>query len=440
MLKTRPGRVARWLWVLLLLVVFWPAPLGQAQSTLQVEAQPAVGEYPEEIVFPVMAASSAADIVSLELSYRVVGSPYTRSRWPDFSPALQVEASYRLDTQVEHYAPGTTFHYYWTAEDAVGNVVESEELVFSYTDNRFEWDALSTERVAVHWYEGGEDFGQELLEVSQRALDRLERDVGVEAERQIKIYVYGSERDFRGALGPNSPEWIGGQALPALSLIIAYIRPESSYSSWEIQRMIPHELSHVVLYQETHNPYTSNPNWLEEGIAVHNQEVADEEYPDLVAEAARNGTLIPLRALSASFPSDPDLALLSYAESLSVVEFILAEYGPEGLAALVDVFAEGETAEAAVPQALGISLDALEAGWRATLPAAERTPVPGSTPFSAPADSGQEQDLGRILRLVASALACTFFMGVLVIVAVVVLVVRRRRRSEAEGFEYGQQD
>lgn len=420
--------VVRCLLVLALLLL----PLvGEAEEAVRIVSTSAETHFPEEILFHVVAESGTAEIVTLALSYRVSGSPYTRSRWPEFSPDRRVEATFRLDTQREHYMPGTVFHYYWTAEDAAGRVTESEEQSFVYRDDRFDWQENSTERVAVHWYEGGADFGRRLLDTAVRALDRLEQDAGVEADRKIEIYIYARDRDFRAALGPNAPEWIGGLALPQLALIVAYIDPSAQVDG-EIGRIVPHELSHVVLYQATHNPYAANPNWLEEGIAVHNQEVADADFPAIVDQAARDGRLIPLRALAAPFPSDTDLALLSYAESLSVVEFILYRYGEEGLSALVDVFSEGETSGVAVQRALGITLDELEAAWRATLPAAERTPLPGATARPLRGEGGLQIDRG--IRVFASALACTFCLSVGVVVAVVVILVRRRQRyGEEEG-------
>jgi hypothetical protein len=406
-------------------------PIRLAAEPLRIESTEVTSTFPVEIVFSVVAQSDTAEIVALELAYRVSGDAYTRSRWPDFTPAERVQAAYSLDTQVEHYPPGTQFHYYWTVTDAAGQTVESDVETFIYVDDRFAWQDLSTERVAVHWYEGDEGFGQQLRDAAVRALDRLERDAGVEAERQVQIYVYGNSRDFRGALGPNSPEWIGGQALPHLALIVAHISPSMSEYG-EIERMIPHEISHVVLYQATHNPYTSNPNWLEEGIAVHNQEVADADFPALVQDAAREGRLIPLRALSASFPSDTDLALLSYAESLSIVEFILDRYGEEGLSDLVDVLAEGETADIAVERALGVTLDELEAEWRATLPVAERTPVPGETPRSGETPGPFGLNIDGWMRLLGSAMACTFCLSILVVISVVVVLIRRRSREQEE--------
>ncbi len=408
--------------LLVLALLPWPA---LAQGGIRFEAMAAQGNFPEEILFTVV-VEGETEITHLELAYRASGDPFTHSRYPDITPARRLEIAYRLDTQVEFYPPGSEFHYYWIATDASGRTSESPEQVFTYEDNRFTWQKVATDRVSVYWYEGDEAFGREVLDTAVQALERLEKDAGVWAERPVRIYLYANGKDFRGALGPNSPEWIGGQSIPHLGLIVAYIAPGETY---EIRRMIPHELSHVVLYQATHNPYGDNPTWFEEGLAVHNQEVPDTDYPLLVREAARKGRLIPLRALSASFPSDPELAVLSYAESASVIEFILKEYGSEGLSALAKVFAEGETAEVAVQRALGLPLEELEARWRATLPAAEQTPVPGETPapLSRPATG---PDLALLLPL---ALTTAVALGV--IVAAVVLLVRWHRHAGVEDEE-----
>lgn len=424
---------------LVLIAILVLPPMAMAQGQVHFERIAQSYRFPEEIVFSVE-VSGDADIVGLELSFRATDSPYTQSRWPTFTPGRQVKTSYRLDTQVNFYPPGTEFRYYWTATDAQGRVFESPEQAFLYDDNRFSWNTVSTEDVAVYWYEGSRSFGQEVLDTAMRALERLEQDAGVEAHRQVRIYLYANRADFYGALGPNSPEWIGGQAHPAQALIVAWIEPDAA--SWEIGRMIPHELSHVVLYQATHNPYAGNPNWLEEGLAVHNQEVPDYEYPLLVEDAAREGQLIPLRALSASFPSDPDLAILSYAESYSIIEFILERYGPEGMAALVDVFAEGETDEEGVRRALGVSLDELEAQWRATLPAPAVTPAPDESPAAQPTRRPTRQrtalptrpagDQGGpatplVVGLLASGLLCMGVLAVGTIIVGVILLARRGR-------------
>ena len=62
--------------------------------------------------------------------------------------------------------------------------------------------------------------------------------------------------------------------------------------------------------------------------------------------------------------------MLSYAQSGSVVEFILedARYGPSKLARTVAAFKEGVTYDEALRSGLGVSVDELDEQWRQALP------------------------------------------------------------------------
>ena len=51
---------------------------------------------------------------------------------------------------------------------------------------------------------------------------------------------------------------MGGKAFPELALVLAAI-PDDETADSEIKRVIPHELSHLVLYQATRNPYNAPP-------------------------------------------------------------------------------------------------------------------------------------------------------------------------------------
>ena len=73
----------------------------------------------------------------------------------------------------------------------------------------------------------------------------------------------------------------------------------------------------------TRNPYNSPPAWLDEGLAVHNQETHDPAEVSVLKQAAEDGQLIPLKALSGSFGANDETAMLSYGESRSVIDFHL---------------------------------------------------------------------------------------------------------------------
>jgi hypothetical protein len=77
--------------------------------------------------------------------------------------------------------------------------------------------------------------------------------------------------------------------------------------------------------------------------------------------------LIPLVDLCDPFPANPDVALLSYAQSASIVRYIRDRYGGSGIRALLTAYADGAGCEGGVIQALNTTPERLDLDWRANL-------------------------------------------------------------------------
>lgn len=343
--------------------------------------------FPRNITFLLEAESSAAPISEVSLLYGAERSDVMTIVETETEPGQRVNVRYMLNTQVFYQPPGIDLVYQWIIRDEAGNELETEPQTLVYHDDRFDWQERNQRGVTVYWYEGGEAFGDQLIGTATATLDRLEREIGATVEEPVKIYVYASIRDMRSALRSNEVEWVGGEARPSLGLILGAIPPGNDS---EIGRLIPHELSHQVLHQATENPYGGVPLWFNEGLAVHNQETVEISFDLYLEAAARNGELIPLEALSASFPTDPEQALLSYAQSHSIVAYLIEQYGTEATQQLVAAFAEAMPLEQALQEAIGLTVDELDAEWRETLPRPTTTEEPSAEPRrSAPPDRFQ---------------------------------------------------
>ena len=363
----------------LLLGFLWIAPVrAQGVQIVSSEAKP---NFPANIKFALVAEAPAAQIVAVQLLYGATrGAAMTVVDLP-VTAGSRITVQHILDTQVSYFPPGTALTYHWLIRDAAGNELNSPPQELRYDDPRFPWKERSQRNVTVLWYQGDDAFGQTLLDAAIKALDALKVEIGAELTLPVRIYVYADLQDMRSALEPNSTEWVGGQAFSGLGIIVGAIAPANTT---EIQRLIPHELSHQVLAQATDNPYGGVPLWFNEGLAAHNQVRRDAGWDAMVAQAAQQGRLIPLEALAANFPTDTDQALLSYAQSRNVVEFILKTYGEAKLQALVTAFAQATPVETALPQVLGRTVDELDAAWRATLPPQTETPPVLAGPQTAP--------------------------------------------------------
>lgn len=96
-----------------------------------------------------------------------------------------------------------------------------------------------------------------------------------------------------------------------------------------VTRKLPHELTHLLFREFTAglNVEAKIPLWLNEGMAGY--EETGNDYRQAVAAALKSGRLIPLaRIVSyADYPEAAEESILFYAESASIVEFLITEFG-----------------------------------------------------------------------------------------------------------------
>ncbi len=320
-------------------------------------------QFPNSIAF---ALKGTADftVKQVQLLYALDGDETLNLVTPQFSPGKKIDVSHDLDMRVNFVPAGIDLTYHWRLTGDDGAVAETKPQTFTWKDDRFDWKSVSTSQVTVYAYNGDKSFNNKILASAQSTIDRLQTEWKVERSVPIRIWVYSNRKDFQGAQAANSESWIVGTAYPQFHVILAVL-PDGDTA--EVGRVIPHEISHQLLHQATENPFNSPPTWMDEGLAVMNQRGGDQDYPSLVQDAADQGKLFSVRALDAQFPLDPADANLAYAESLSIVTFIVNHYGQDKLAALIDVFRQGVSFDEATKKALGVDLDGLDQAWKASL-------------------------------------------------------------------------
>ncbi len=133
-----------------------------------------------------------------------------------------------------------------------------------------------------------------------------------------------------------------------------------------------HELAHLLVRELTFNCFGNLPTWLEEGLATYAEGDLTEYQRRTLEDAIAEDGLISLRSLNSSFPADHSGAHLSYAQSWSLVNYLITEYGWSRVQRLLDVFAEGETYEQAIERVYGMDLHDLETAWRRSLAMSSR--------------------------------------------------------------------
>ncbi len=309
-------------------------------------------------------ARSDTDFKSAVVIVRPRNAPEIRGTGV-FTPGKAIDATYVQQLVGGVLPPFSTVTYWWELTDAAGRKLVTPPQSVEYLDNRFAWQDLVEGNLRVRSYAGDVAYARAALDVARAALPRLNQELQAPLPPRVDIYLYSALEDLQSALELGGRDWQGGQARPDLGAVLVAVPPgQGAYA--QMKRDIPHELTHLLVYQATGAGYARVPRWLDEGLASANEELAQPAYQLALESAFREGQLIPLETLCAPFSADAGVAQLSYAQSASLVQFIRNNY-PDGIRKLLGAYAGGATCGGGVEQALSTTLSALEWKWRASL-------------------------------------------------------------------------
>lgn len=268
--------------------------------------------------------------------------------------------AYHLDTSTGQLQPNTQVvaHFQVTFQD--GTIQNGPDVHVTYLDDRFHWQTKTGKIVRLHWYNGDDSFAQQALKMGEDGIAKAAAFLGFTETSPVDFYVYSDQTPFYDALGPGTRENVGGEANTQTRTLFALIAPgELSYAA----TVVPHELTHVVFDDVTTNPYHMPPHWLNEGIAVYVSQGYESSDQQLVHQAAADGGLMPLSALSGQFPTK-DRFFLAYAEAVSAVDFFMRTYGHANLTKLLTAFGTGASDDEAFTAAIGIGVAAFDKAWQ----------------------------------------------------------------------------
>jgi hypothetical protein len=271
-------------------------------------------------------------------------------------------ASYAIDlVQTPLRVFSTITYHYRVSMDGVDDI-NSQDFTFEYRDKRFDWKSLKTDAFEVSWYDRDVDFGQLALNTAIAGLESAQQVLPVQVKAQIRIFIYSSASDLQGTrLGMLS--WVAGHTTPDMRLILVSIPPGPS-QKLELERQIPHELTHILQY-EAYGDRTKNfPVWLIEGTASVAELYPNPEYANVLQTSVKQEQLIPMELLCLEFPRDASGAFLAYAQSQSFVRFISQKFGASGMQLLYNQYRDGLGCKEGVQTAFGTALPELEYQWR----------------------------------------------------------------------------
>jgi hypothetical protein len=351
----------------------------EAQAGIQLVSNEVSLSFPESAIFRAE-FKAGGNITSVVLEYGVdqltCGTVLAKS-FPQFTQSSDVKVEWTWEMrQSGSLPPGASLWWRWQVQDSNGTKFTSDKQTMLWLDSIHSWQVIPGGNINLHYYEGGQAFGQALHDAAAQALVRLARDVGLNPEKPVDIFIYANTSDLRDAI-LYEPAWIGGQAFPENNIVIIGVTTDQL--DWG-KSTEAHELTHVLVGHLTFTCLGFIPTWLNEGLAMYGEGGPAAAQQAQFDQAKAADKLFALRSLAGGFSEESDRANLSYTESYSVVNFLIETYGRDKMTALLADLRNGLTADEALQSVYSFDTDGLEDTWRSTIGAAPRVGISNATP------------------------------------------------------------
>ena len=162
---------------------------------------------------------------------------------------------------------------------------------------------------------------------AERYYGDITRDMGFrrfqnfDAQKPVRIYIYNNQQDY---VANRNIAWSDGEASPAQNAIRTFPAAHGFFDS-----TLPHELGHII-FRDFIGEKPQIPLWLEEGVAMYQEEAQRFGAHAAVKEALSKHRFVPLPELNKwrlSNKTPPEAVQLFYTEAASVVHYLISEEG-----------------------------------------------------------------------------------------------------------------
>jgi len=192
-----------------------------------------------------------------------------------------------------------------------------------------EWETLKGSNFIVYYRQDvPEHFVNTVMESSEESFKEVSANLGLSryqswaSDQRASIYIYADQEDY--VKNGGQAGWSHGAALVASKIIKTYPSDQGFFDA-----LLPHELGHIILH-ELVGPYANIPLWFDEGVAMYQEKAKHIGAGKIVQGALEKGQFITLSALTDMrlySNSDNATVELFYAESASIVNFMITQLG-----------------------------------------------------------------------------------------------------------------
>ena len=333
----------------------------------------------EDVAFPgnvnlSVTAEGDIDIVDVRIFYRTIGNRVWAYAYPDFVTANRITASLNLAGEISTYLPpGTEVEYYYEITDSQGNVVRTKPTVLEYEDTRFDWAETKVGPLTLRYYDQSNSRVSAVVKLLESDFSRLLGLLQLDQPDDIKGVIYSRRSHTLDAFPQQSrttteQQTFQGFAFPERNLFLGLGMDRG---------LIVHESAHLLLNQAMGTAALPVPSWLDEGFASYmNPSVK------ILSGGSLSSRTNSLRAMN-TMTGTPHTIGTFYQKSLSVVAFMIDEFGEDRFQRFIGQLSNGNTVDASLVDVYGFDVDGLDARW------AGQSTVSGPPAPSAPERTSQ---------------------------------------------------
>jgi hypothetical protein len=335
----------------------WKTPAASAD--IEIRSVAANNQFPDGIRFSLF-MDSDSEITEVRLRYRILPGDINASVLPNCTGGNSCDVLVG-STRDSYMVPGAEVVYFWEVTNADGESVKTDEQTVTYEDDRFEWNELTDGNLTVHYYFGDEETQRTVLNIAQETIERFEQLERTTIDFPVKIWVYQTATEMapavasrRGA-GPNdSVRTLGEVGADDTALISR---------DTDFLNIVRHELTHVVTNHATAHHLADLPTWINEGLSVYAQNNLLPSEEAAFELAIRRDAVLPITSLGAAARGSAGDVSVFYAESGSIIAFMVDVLGQEKFGDFLDALAE-DTVDGALETVYGFDTLGLENEWR----------------------------------------------------------------------------
>jgi hypothetical protein len=381
--------------LLLLVVVASSALLPVAQpaaAAIEVRSNTVANRFPDGLQFTLFTASDV-NITEVRLRFRILPGGVNATVRPNCTTGASVNCTANVGSTRESYmVPGAGIVYFWEITDESGTRLVTEEQQTTYEDDRFEWQTIEDGDLSVHYYFGDVASQETVLRTARETMNRFEDLLNTTVDFPVKVWVYRTAAEMAPAVasrrgqGPATSIQTLGEVGAADTALVSR---DTTFLD-----IVRHELAHIVTNHATSHHITEVPTWINEGLSTYSQRQLLDSEAQALALAIQRNRVLPITSLNASARGSAGDVSIFYAQSGSIIAYMINTLGDEKFGEFIAALAD-DTTDKAMQAVYGFDQLGLENRWRkavglpevgASAPGAATSPTPGSptlVPFGA---------------------------------------------------------